>query len=218
MKPRRRFLPALSYRWLTPLYDPLVRWTTHERAVKAALLDQADLRAGDQVLDLACGTATLTIAAKQRHPEARIVGLDSDGDILRQAREKTRRAGLSLRFDEALSHRMPYGDDLFNVVMSSLFFHHLDREAKLATLAEVRRVLKPGGELHIADWGKPGGVVMRGAFLLVQMLDGFDTTADNVAGRLPDMMRSSGFRDVCEQRRFATPLGTVALYSGVRPA
>lgn len=218
MKPAYRFIPALSYHWLTPLYDPIARWTTRERALKAALLEQADLQPGDRVLDLACGTGTLAIAAKQRHPDTHIVGLDGDATILARAAKKAQAAGVSLRFVHALSNRMPYGADSFDVVMSTLFFQHLDRNAKLAALAEVRRVLKPGGELHIADWGKPGSVAMDAAFLLVRLLDGFEVTFDNMAGVLPELMRNSGFRDVAATRSFDTALGTISLYFGVRPA
>lgn len=213
-----RYIPALAYRWLTPLYDPVVRLTTREGAFKAALLAQARLQPGQRVLDLACGTATLTLAARHAQPAADITGVDGDPQILERARAKARAESADLRFDQALSHQMPYDDASFDVVLSSLFFHHLDREAKLATLREVRRVLRPGGRLHVADWGRAQNVLMRGLFLIVQLLDGFETTADNVAGRLPEFMRDGGFTDVAETGRFATPLGTVSLYSATRPA
>lgn len=213
-----RYIPALSYRWLTPLYDPLVAWTTRERAFKSALLEQVRLRAGDRVLDLACGTATLTIAAQRAQPGAAITGLDGDPAILARARAKAAQAGLDLRFDEAMSDRMPYADGSFDVVLSSLFFHHLNRDAKLATLREVHRVLRPGAWLHVADWGRAANPLMRTAFLLVQVLDGFETTADNVAGLLPRFMTDCGFVDVGAARRFATPLGTIALYRARKPA
>lgn len=207
-----RYIPALAYRPLTALYDPVVALTTREKAFKAALLDQAGLQSGQQVLDLACGTATLTIAAKQRAPAARITGLDGDPQILQRARAKAAAAGVDLRFDEALSHCLPYGDAQFDRVLCSLFFHHLERDSKLATFREIHRVLRPGGELHVADWGRAANPLMRGLFYLVQLLDGFSNTADNVAGRLPEFMGESGFSDVSETRRFATPLGTIALY------
>lgn len=212
-----RYIPALSYRWLTPLYDPVVAWTTRERTFKSALLQQANLQPGGRVLDMACGTGTLTIAAKQAQPDAEIRGLDGDADILERARAKAQSAGAGLHFDEAMSDRMPYADASFDVVLSSLFFHHLVRDAKRATLHEVHRVLKPGGWLHVADWGKAANPLMRAAFMLVQLLDGFETTADNVAGRLPTFMADCGFVDVTQPRRFATPLGTIALYRARKP-
>lgn len=212
------YIPALAYRWLTPLYDPVVQWTTRERAFKTALLKQADLRPGARVLDLGCGTATLTLLAKGACPDADVVGLDGDPEILERARHKAQRAGAVLTFDRAMSHQMPYADDSFDGVLSSLFFHHLTREAKMATLREVHRVLKPGGTLHVADWGKAANPLMRALFVLVQLLDGFETTGDNVAGLLPTFMTEAGFTDVAETRRFATPLGTIALYAAHKSA
>jgi SAM-dependent methyltransferase len=212
------FIPALAYRWLTPLYDPVVQWTTRERAFKTALLKQADLQPGARILDLGCGTATLTLLAKGACPDADVVGLDGDPEILERARNKARRAGAVLSFDRALSHQMPYADNNFDGVLSSLFFHHLTRDAKMATLREVHRVLKPGGTLHVADWGKAANPLMRALFVLVQLLDGFETTGDNVAGLLPAFMSECGFSNVSETRRFATPLGTIALYTAHKPA
>lgn len=212
------YIPALAYRWLTPLYDPVVRWTTRERAFKAALLEQAELRPGDRVLDLACGTATLTIAAKQKCAAAQIVGVDGDPAILEQARAKAREAGVTLDFEQALAQSTPFPESSFDVVLSSLFFHHLTRDGKLAAMREVLRVLKPGGALQVADWGRAGNPLMRALFFFVQLLDGFAATGDNVAGRLPDLMRQAGFADVSEQRRFATPLGTISLYAAIKPA
>jgi ubiquinone/menaquinone biosynthesis C-methylase UbiE len=213
---QQSYIPALAYRSLTGLYDPLVRITTRERRFKAVLLQQARLRAGQQVLDLACGTATLTIAAKRMQPRADITGVDGDPDILARARVKAAKAEAELKFDESLSQHLAYADSSFDVVLSSLFFHHLDRENKLATLSEVWRVLKPGAELHIADWGKAANPLMRVLFLIVQMLDGFATTTDNVAGRLPEFLRASGFKEVEETQRFSTVLGTLALYRAKR--
>ena len=213
----QRYIPALAYRPLTAIYDPVVRLTTRESTFKAALLRQARLQPGDQVLDLGCGTATLTIAAKQLQPEAALTGLDGDPGILLRAKNKAARSGANIHFDEALSHRMPYADASFDRVLSSLFFHHLDRASKLATLREVRRVLKPGGELHVADWGKAANSLMRVLFYGIQVLDGFPTTADNVAGRLPEFMHEGGLRDVTETTRYATMFGTLSLYRAVRP-
>lgn len=212
----QRYIPALAYRQLTGIYDPLVRLTTRESTFKSALLRQARLLPNDRVLDLGCGTATLSIAAKQLQPLADVTGLDGDSDILRRARAKAARAGVALRLDEALSHRMPYPDSSFDCVLSSLFFHHLDRDHKCATLEEIRRVLRPGGTLHVADWGKAANAVMRGLFMGVQWLDGFDTTADNVAGRLPELMRDCGFSDVAETTRYSTLFGTLSLYRATR--
>lgn len=213
-----RYVPALGFRFLTPLYDAVVRFTTRERTFKQALLEQAGLAPGQQVLDLACGTGTLTVWAGQRVPGVRLAGLDGDADVLARARDKAHRAGLDIAFDEGLSTALPYPDGRFDRVLSSLFFHHLDRDGKQRTFAQAFRVLKPGGELHVADWGRAANPLMRAAYVSIQLLDGFDNTADNVKGLLPEFMREAGFADVRETRAFATVWGTLSLYRASRPA
>ncbi len=84
-------------------------------------------------------------------------------------------------------------------------------------MEEVHRVLKPSGELHIADWGKQPNLLLRSAFLVVQALDGFETTTDNIKGLLPDFMTRAGFENVAETRRVYTSLGSVSLYRATRP-
>ncbi len=215
-EPRPAFVPALGYRWLTPLYDRVVAATTREETFKRALVEQTRAAAGHRVLDLGCGTGTLAILISGQQPSAAVTGVDGDGAMLGRATQKAARAGASIRFDHALSWNLPYADATFDRVTSSLFFHHLTWEDKLRTAREVIRVLKPGGELHVADWGRAANSVMRGLFLTVQMLDGFATTRDNVAGRLVETFARAGFREVSEIRTFPTMLGSLALYRAVR--
>ncbi len=213
-----RYVPALAFSCLTPAYDIVVRWTTRERTFKSALLSQTNLQGGQMVLDLACGTATLTLIAKQRHPGITITGVDGDPVILARARAKTARAGASIQFDQALSYALPYEAERFDRVVSSLFFHHLSTVNKRRTFTEIARVLKPGGELHVADWGQARNPLMRFAFYGIQLLDGFDNTAGNVSGHLPELMCEAGFVDVTETKTFATMWGTLSLYRAVRHA
>ena len=76
-------------------------------------------------------------------------------------------------------------------------------------------MLKPGGELHIADWGKPSNALMRALFFTVQLLDGFETTRDSVTGALPELLRAAGNDRVEETAKFDTPLGTIRLFRAV---
>ena len=153
-----------------------MRWTTRESTFKSALLAQADIQPNDKILDLGCGTATLTIAIKVACPDAGVVGLDSDSRILDMAARKVTDAGVKISLDRGYSYQLPFDGRSFHRVVSSLFFHHLTTENKRRTLGEIERVLKPGGELHLADWGKAQNIFMRSVFFLVQILDGFETT------------------------------------------
>lgn len=212
-----RYIPALGHAWLTGLYDPVLRATMREATFKSRLVAQAELLPGHRVLDIGCGTATLTIAIKRSQPEAEVVGLDGDPDVLRRAAAKVATAGLDIELDHGFSDRLPYPDASFDRVLTSLLLHHLTTETKRRTLAEIHRVLRPGGQVHIADWGKAQDAVMRGAFFLIQLLDGFATTADNVRGKIPEFLREAGLADVRETGRLRTVFGTLSLYRGERP-
>ena len=111
---------------------------------------------------------------------------------------------------------MEFADHSFHRVLSSLVFHHLTPEHKRQAAAEIYRVLKPGGELHVADWGRARNILMRGAFLMVQCLDGFATTTENVQGKLPDYFREAGFDFVRETGQFTTAFGTLSLYAAIK--
>jgi len=210
------YLAPLKYDWLTSFYDPLLRWTLREETFKRQLIRQANIASNHRVLDVGCGTATLTLLIKQLHPRAEVVGLDGDAKTLGLARNKIAKTGLEIELVQGLSYKMNFPEASFDRVLSSLVFHHLTAENKRRTLGEIFRVLKPGGALHVADWGKAQNLAMRGAFLLVQMLDGFATTTENVQGKLPKYFREAGFANVRETQRYMTVFGTLSLYAATR--
>lgn len=212
-----RYVPALRFRGLTRLYDPVVRVTTREAEFKRRLLDQADLKPGRRVLDLGCGTGTLAIEAKRTQPGAELVGLDGDREILQLARRKAERAEVGIQLDEGLSTRLPYEDDSFDVVLATLFFHHLTSEDKRATAREIARVLRPRGELHVADWGKPSDALMGALSWQIRLFDGREPTRENFAGTLPTIFAEAGLTEAVETDRLRTIFGTLALYRARAP-
>ena len=166
----------------------MVAATTREGHFKNRVLDRAAVQNGERVLDLACGTGTLALEVLERAPGARVTGVDADPEILERARRKADKAGAELAFDEGMSTELPYADETFEVVLSTLFFHHLRDEAKRDTADEIARVVRPGGRVVVADWGRPQDPLMRAAFLPVQLLDGFANTGGNLAGALPGIL------------------------------
>src|SRR6478672_4149006 len=214
---RQQFVPALRFDAFTRLYDPVVALTSRERGFKRRLLEHARIKDGESVLDLACGTGTLAIDIKKDRPKAKVSAIDGDRAILTKARGKAKDAGVKINFQRGMSNELPYDARSFDVVVSTLFFHHLTDEAKADTAEEIRRVLRLGGRVLIADWGRPQDPLMRMFFLNVQILDGFRNTASNVAGRLPEFLRDAGLKRVSVVDRMRTPLGTIEIVSGTRP-
>lgn len=212
-----RYIPALRFHRLTPLFDPLLRWTVREATFRRRLLQQAAPQPGQRVLDLGCGTGTLAILAASARPGPEVTGLDADPEILRRARGKAEAAGASVRFDQGFSTELPYEDDSFDLVLSTLFFHHLTGADKRRTASEIARVVRPGGELHVADWGRPADPLMRLLSLQVRAFDGFEPTRDNFSGALPAIFEAAGLAGAAQTGQLRTAFGTLAFYRAGRP-
>lgn len=203
------FVPALGLDWLTPLYDVVAR-LTGERRFKRALVKRAGIEAGHDVLDIGCGTGTLALIVRDVCPLARVSGLDIDPRILAIARHKIARAAADIKLHQGSATDPPFAPASFDRILTTLMLHHLDTAKKGAMLAAARRLLRPGGQLHIADWGKPHNALMRFASLGFRLLDGDDTTGANLRGELPAIVQAAGFLRVVESERWMTPFGTLA--------
>lgn len=206
------YIPALKYNWLTKFYDFLIQAFLKERSWKTFLIHSFFNKNPQSILDIGTGTATLSIMMKKAHPQANIVGLDGDEKILAIARSKVEQQKLNIGLIKGMSYQLPFPDNHFDVITSSLMLHHLRDEDKLRTFKEVLRVLKAGGEFCIADWGKPDTVTSRLLFYWVQFLDGFETTTSNVKGLLPKFLSTSGFATVNELKKYKTIGGSISIY------
>ena len=208
-----KYIPALKYNWLTGLYDWLIQTFMPEKKFKEAIIENANIENDFVVLDFGVGTATLSIMAAQVNPKAVYKGIDIDEKILVIARRKVDASHVAVELIKYNGGTLPFADNTFNRVISSLLFHHLTTVQKIQAFSEIKRVLKPGGELHVADWGKPSNFLMRGLFHLVQLLDGYNTTDDNVKGKLPELIKSSGLKVVQTNQNYNTVLGSIQLFS-----
>lgn len=211
-----RYIPATRWRIFSRLYDPILAVTMREKRFREQMMErvEVDLPDGGTAIDVGCGTGTFALALAARRADARVVGIDGDAEILGLARAKSG-AG-AVEWQEGLAQKLPLPDAGADVVMISLVLHHLLPDDKRAALAEARRIVKPGGHLHVADWGRPADPLMSALFFVAQAIDGFDRTADHRAGRLPAFITEAGFGTVERYGSLRTGVGSIELLTAIR--
>lgn len=199
------------------LYDPAIALTVRERRFRGIVIERTVAHASEDgvVVDVGSGTGTLAIALSGSLPHATVIAVDGDPRAMAAARSKA--GAESVDWRAGMAGELPVDSETADVVVMSLLLHHIDRPTKTRALAEARRVLVPGGSLQIADWGKPHDPIMRTAFLLLQLLDGFDGTRDHAAGKLPALVEEAGFEGQTTLERLRTVWGSLELIEARKP-
>jgi ubiquinone/menaquinone biosynthesis C-methylase UbiE len=210
---RHDYIPAFGKDALLPFYDLLTR-ALGMGGVYDNLIAQAELADGLRVLEIGCGTGNVTVRAKRAHPGADLTGSDPDPLALARAQRKAR--GLSgIRFELAYAQELPYADGEFDRVLSSMMLHHLDEDVKVGALAEVHRVLRPGGRLHIVDIG--GHTTVHHG-LAARLIKDNPHAAGNLGDSIPRLLRTVGFECAEVGTRRHRLIGQLTFYRATRPA
>lgn len=175
-------------RW-APYYDMAVNVTTLGQAhrLRKMTVDHALIQPGDSVLDVGCGTGEVTLRAKMRAGKAgQVFGIDPAPEMITVARNKAARKGLEIDFRVGVIESLPFSNASINVVTSSLMMHHLPENLKIRGLAEIYRVLKPGGRLLIADFMRPTGSFLNHLFIAFTRHQGLEAGIEDLAMLLKD--------------------------------
>lgn len=211
----RDFTPAVPLLWA---YDPIVAAFTREDRWRSALLRQLHPVEGDVIADVGCGTASFLALLGKTAGQAKLIGIDPDDRILLKARAKLDAAGVAADLRRGYLREV---DTLLSgtgvaKIVSSLVFHQVPLAEKRAGLVAMHRVLPPGGQLHIADYGLQRTRLMRSLFRMVQIVDGFEDTQPNADGRLPGLMAEAGFIDISETAVIPTATGSISVYRAIK--
>jgi demethylmenaquinone methyltransferase/2-methoxy-6-polyprenyl-1,4-benzoquinol methylase/phosphoethanolamine N-methyltransferase len=172
------------------------------------------LNGSERVLDVGCGTGVLTrqIASRLTGDDAYAVGIDAAPKMIGVARHRA--AGLPrLRFDVGVAETLDYPDAAFDCAVSTFFYHHIDAELKRLSLAELLRVLKPGGKLIIVDVDVPSTWFGRlcawsGYWLFKQ-----EEIRENIRGELRRALADTPFREVTRVAHYS---GYVTVFQAVK--
>lgn len=209
---RHDYLPAAGHDAFLPGYDLLTRMLGFRRVYRT-LLDQAELTDGASVLELGCGTGNLITQVPRRHAGVTAVGCDPDPRALARAERKAR--GLSgITFDRGYAQRLPYPDGRFDRVLSSMMWHHLGEDVKAQAAAEIFRVLRPGGSLHLVDIG---GEASPDDGLLARRMLRSPQAAGNLGDAIPRQLRGAGFDCTVVGTQRVRLIGLLTFFRAVRP-
>jgi ubiquinone/menaquinone biosynthesis C-methylase UbiE len=165
------------------------------RRLRNLTVDLAGLKPGESVLDVGCGTGGVTIPAGQRvGVNGKAAGIDPSPEMIEVAKRKAQRKGLDIDFRQGVIEALPYPEASFDVVTSSLMMHHLPEPLKVKGLAEIYRVLKPGGRLLIADMISPKVSGHQRMLTAIAMHRRLESGVGDYLG----LMKAAGFSDAVQ--------------------
>jgi ubiquinone/menaquinone biosynthesis C-methylase UbiE len=183
-----KLIPAARFHFLTPLFDFLCSLVGLGKKYRYHLRQSIQLNDSElQVLDAGCGSGSLSIEIKQAYPKITLHAIDADSSILKLAKRKFAKANAEIHLQQAYLQKLPFPDNSFDVVYSSLVIHHLKTKEKIAAFAEISRILKPSGYFFLADFSKPSSIFFA-PFSWFTVF--FEEGLDNYRGKIPTMLKS----------------------------
>jgi ubiquinone/menaquinone biosynthesis C-methylase UbiE len=145
---------ARVYSRFAPLYEAWARLT--EARPRRRVLELAEVRAGEDVLEVATGTGAQLVELALRNPSGRTVGVELAEGMLAQTRKRLAAAGIEARVEvlQASALELPLEDESFDLVVNGYMLDLLPRDDIPRALAEFRRVLRAGGRLVLSNMTK----------------------------------------------------------------
>ena len=171
---------------------------TEKSRFRENIIAIADLKPGENVIDVGCGTGTLSVLAKQKVGDGEVVGLDISPKMVGISRKKSKNYNLDIKFYESSIDNIPFPNNYFNVAISSWMFHHLPIDIKKEGLKEIHRVLKRGGRFLFYDFCKPHYII---GYVIVPLFIWTNFLREHIFNKIPDYFKEAGFEDITLKRK-----------------
>lgn len=192
MKPTKTEGRVLSSKIYARFYDSYLKlvWFGKDQKFRDYILSFLDIKKNSKVLDVGCGTGTFAIMIAKK--AKKVVGIDASKAMINTAKKKSKELG-NVEFIEAIAEDLPFDDNSFDIVLSSMTLHHLPSKDKIIALKEMKRVLKPKGQFLLVDFGK--SECFKGK--IVKFLWGYEPyIKDNFDGRSFGFLEKAGFKNI----------------------
>jgi ubiquinone/menaquinone biosynthesis C-methylase UbiE len=187
-------LTRIQMEKMVPSYDTFMRNITlgRERTFREMEVSLARIKPGDSVLEVGCGTGTLTIEAKrQAGVSGKVSAIDVIPGMIELSQRKAARANMDVTFRLGSIDDIPFSENQFDVILCSFMIFHMSEGVRVKGISEIYRVMKPGGRVLIVDTALPTRKFPRA---IAKMLMG-GTPHHNLQELIP-MMNAVGFSDI----------------------
>lgn len=179
---------------MVPTYDSYMRNVTfgRERVLREATVNLAGVKPGDCILEVGCGTGTLTLTAKKKAGvSGRVYGIDLIPGMIEASKQKAAQTNEEITFQVAGIDSIPFSDSKFDVVMCSFMIFHMSEEVRKKGISEIQRVLKPQGRLLVVDLALPAQPLQRAVAKMF-----FGGMLQHELQELVPIMKACGFSEI----------------------
>lgn len=176
------------------MYDFILILAGFGKKFRKKIVNSVRINQHDQILDVGCGTGVFLELLKKQYPTVSITGIDPDKQALEIARKRLAKYQ-DFKLLNGFAESLPFENESFDIVFSTLAFHHMPTEIKEKAIREIYRVLKLDGKLAIVDFGT---AKHHWFYRIVTFWEKIEYMEGNLQGLIPKYMEGVGFKNIKE--------------------